>query len=156
MFLYRCANILDVYLSFLFVCTVSLTLVSDPTSRRFIRWLLFQTFIYIYGFWLPFGIFNLFLRCCNMSLTLDVFRCLLVTYFVALRWNISILFMSVLRWESHTEKAYSSDGLTNDLYACSLTEVETMFTLRRKKPRVFLVLPQILLMWFPNWDPHYW
>ena len=36
------------YLSFLFVCTVSLTLVSDPTSRRFIRWLLFQMFIYIY------------------------------------------------------------------------------------------------------------
>ena len=32
----------------LFVCTASLTLVSDPTSRRFIRWLLFQTFIYIY------------------------------------------------------------------------------------------------------------
>ena len=32
----------------LFVYTVSLTLVSDPTSRRFIRWLLFQTFIYIY------------------------------------------------------------------------------------------------------------
>jgi hypothetical protein len=42
-FWYRCANILDVYLSFLFVCTVSLTLVSDATSRRFIRWLLFQT-----------------------------------------------------------------------------------------------------------------
>jgi hypothetical protein len=43
--------VLDVYLSFLFVCTVSLTLVSDPTSRRFIRWLLFQTFIiYIYMF----------------------------------------------------------------------------------------------------------
>jgi hypothetical protein len=41
-------KILDVYLSFLFVCTVSLTLVSDPTSRRFIRWLLFQMFIYIY------------------------------------------------------------------------------------------------------------
>ena len=41
-------KILDVYLSFLFVCTVSLTLVSDATSRRFIRWLLFQTFIYIY------------------------------------------------------------------------------------------------------------
>ena len=34
--------------TFLFVCTVSLTLVSDPTSRRFIRWLLFQMFIYIY------------------------------------------------------------------------------------------------------------
>jgi len=40
--------ILDVYLLFLFVCTESLTLVSDPTSRRSIRWLLFQTFIYIY------------------------------------------------------------------------------------------------------------
>ena len=43
--------ILDVYLSFLFVCTESLTLVSDPTSRRFIRWLLFQTFIYIKNCW---------------------------------------------------------------------------------------------------------
>jgi hypothetical protein len=42
----RCANISDVYLSFLFACTVSLTLVSDPTSRRFIRWILFQTFLY--------------------------------------------------------------------------------------------------------------
>jgi hypothetical protein len=34
-------------LQFLFVCTESLTLVSDPTSCMFIRWLLFQTFIYI-------------------------------------------------------------------------------------------------------------
>jgi hypothetical protein len=39
--------ILDVYLSFLFAYTESLTFISDPTSRRFIRWLLFQTFIYI-------------------------------------------------------------------------------------------------------------
>jgi hypothetical protein len=46
-FLYRCANILEIYLSFVFVCTVSLTFVSNPTSRRFIRWLLFQTYIYI-------------------------------------------------------------------------------------------------------------
>ena len=38
---------LDVYLSSLFVCTESLTLVSDPTSRSFIRWLLFQS-LYIY------------------------------------------------------------------------------------------------------------
>ena len=35
-FLMLCC-ILDVYLSFLFVCTESLTSVSDPTSRRFIR-----------------------------------------------------------------------------------------------------------------------
>jgi hypothetical protein len=33
---------------FLFVCTESLTLVSDPTSHRFIRCSLFQTFLYIY------------------------------------------------------------------------------------------------------------
>jgi hypothetical protein len=42
-------HIVYIYLSFLFVCTVSLTLVSDPTSRRFIRWLLFQTFIYYFS-----------------------------------------------------------------------------------------------------------
>jgi hypothetical protein len=47
-FLMLLCCILDVYLSFLFVCTESLALVSDPTSRRFIGWLLFQTFIYIY------------------------------------------------------------------------------------------------------------
>jgi hypothetical protein len=44
------------------------------------------------------------------------------------------------------EQAYSSDGLTNDLYACSLTEVEPMLRLRRRKPRVLLALPQMLLM----------
>jgi hypothetical protein len=64
------------------------------------------------------------LRCCSMSPTLDVLRCLLVTYLATLRWNISILLMSDLRWGSHTEKAYSSDGLTNDLYACSLEGVD--------------------------------
>ena len=35
----------------MFVCTESLILVSNPTSRRFICWLLFQTFIYIYIQW---------------------------------------------------------------------------------------------------------
>jgi hypothetical protein len=45
--------ILDVYLSFLFVCTES---VSDPTSRRLIRWLLFQTFIYILIDLIDFGV----------------------------------------------------------------------------------------------------
>jgi hypothetical protein len=49
-----------------------------------------------------------------MSPTLDVFRCLLVTYLAALRWTISILLMSDLRWGSHTEQAYSSDGLTKN------------------------------------------
>ena len=89
-------------------------------------------------------------RCCSMSPTLDVLCCLLVTYLAALRWTISILLMSDLRWGSHTEQAYSSDGLTNDLYACSLTEVEPMFRLRRRKPRVLLALPQMLLMWLSH------
>jgi hypothetical protein len=87
------------------------------------------------------------LRCCSMSPTLDVLRCLLVTYLASLHWSVSILLMSDLRWGSHTEQAYSSDGLTNDLYACSLTEVEPMFRLWRKKPRVLLAFPQMLLMW---------
>ena len=84
-------------------------------------------------------------RCCSISPTLDVLRCLLVTYLTALRWTISILLMSDLRWGSHTEQAYSSHGLTNDLYACSLTEVEPMFRLRHRKPRVLLALPQMWL-----------
>ena len=66
-------------------------------------------------------------RCCSISPTLDVLRCLLVTYLAALRWTIYMLLMSDLRWESLTEQAYSSDGLTNDLHACALTEVEPMF-----------------------------
>ena len=74
----------------------------------------------------------------------------MVTYLAALRWTIYILLMSDLRWGSHTEQAYSSDGLTNDLHACALTEVEPMFRLRRRKPRVLLALPQMLLMWLSH------
>ena len=85
-----------------------------------------------------------------MSPTLDVLRCLLVTYLAALRWTISIFLMSDLMWGSHTEQAYSSDGLTNALYACSLTEVEPMFRLRRRKSRVLLAFPQMLLMWLSH------
>ena len=77
------------------------------------------------------------LRCYRMSPTLDVLRCLLVTYLAALRWTISILLQN-------------SDGLTNDLYACSLTEVEPMFRLRCRKPKVLLALPQMLLMWLSH------
>jgi hypothetical protein len=87
---------------------------------------------------------------CSMSPTFDVLRCLLVTYLAALRWTISILLMSDLRWGSHTKQAYSTDGLTNDLYACSLTEVEPMFRLRCRKPKVLLALPQMLLMWLSH------
>ena len=89
-------------------------------------------------------------RCCSISPTLDVLRCQLMTYLADLRWTIYILLMSDLRWGSHTEQAYSSDGLTNDLHACALTEVEPMFRLRRRKPKVLLALPQMLLMWLSH------
>ena len=78
-------------------------------------------------------------------------------YLTALRWTISILLMSDLRWGSHTEQAYSRDALTNDLYACSLTEVEPMFRLRRRKPRVLLALVYHRCCWcgFPIWGPRW-
>ena len=90
------------------------------------------------------------LRCCSMSPILDVLRCLLVTsshspplnhfYFVDVRFEVGIPYRTdILR-----------DGLTNDLYVCSLTEVEPMFRLRRRKPRVLLALPQMLLMWLSH------
>jgi hypothetical protein len=82
------------------------------------------------------------LRYCNISPILDVFPCLLVTYLESLRWTIFILFMSILIWGSYTEQAYSSDGLTNNVYACSLTEVELIFKLPSKKPKLLLALPQ--------------
>ena len=96
-------------------------------------------------------------RCCSMSPTLDVLRWLLVTYLAALRWTISMVLMSDLRWGSHTEQAYSRDDLTNDLYACSLTEVEPMFRLRRRKPRVLLALVYHRCCWcgFPIWGPRW-
>ena len=77
-------------------------------------------------------------------------------HLTALRWTISILLMSDLRWGSHTEQTYSRDGLTNDLYVCSLTEVEPMFRLRRRKPRVLLPLPQMLLMSSLIVTPTHW
>ena len=68
-------------------------------------------------------------RCCNMSPRLDVFHCLLATYLAALRLTISILLMPDLRWGSHTEQAYSSDGLTNDFICLffngGITDVQT-------------------------------
>ena len=57
--------------------------------------------------------------------------------------------MSDLRWGSHTKQAYSRDGMINDLCACSLTEVEPMFRLRRKNPIVLLALPHVVDVAFP-------
>jgi hypothetical protein len=81
----------------------------------------------------------------------DVTRNLYVLESVDKAKYLGVTISEDLKWESsHTEQAYSSDGLTNDLYACSLTEVEPMFRLRRRKPRVLLALPQMLLMWLSH------
>jgi hypothetical protein len=85
---------------------------------------------------------------CNMSPTLEVFCCLLLTYLAAFHWTISILFMLVLRWRSHTELTYSSVWLK--IGKPVLMEVESMFKLWCKKQRVLLALPQMLLMWFSH------
>ena len=86
-------------------------------------------------------------RCCSMSLTLDVFPCLFVTNLAALRWTISILFMSFLIYGSHTVLAYSKVGLTS----CSLTDVEPILRFLRKKIRVLFALVHMLL----TWDSHF-
>jgi hypothetical protein len=49
----------------------------------------------------------------------------LVIYLAALRYTCSSWAMFSLVHGSHTEQAYSSDGWTRDLYACSLTSGET-------------------------------
>jgi hypothetical protein len=86
--------------------------------------------------------------------SVEMAKYLRVTISEDLKWeshinNICGKANKTLRWGSHTEQAYSSDGLTNDLYACSLTEVEPMLRLRRRKPRVLLALPQ-MLMWLSH------
>jgi hypothetical protein len=69
--------------------------------------------------------------------------------YMALKLNLQRDLDKLLQWEQFWKMIlhYSSDGLTNDVYACSLTKVEPMFRLRRRKPRVLLALPQMLLMW---------
>jgi hypothetical protein len=56
-----------------------------------------------------------------------------------------------LVYGSHTEQAYSSDGPTEDLYACSLTVVELMLMFLWRNPSVlfafvviFIVEPNLL------------
>ena len=52
------------------------------------------------------------LRCCNMSLTLEVLCNLPVTYLAALLCIDSNLLISSAKYGSQTEQAYSKDGLT--------------------------------------------
>jgi hypothetical protein len=57
--------------------------------------------------------------------------------------------MSSLVYGSHTEQAYSSDGRTKDLYACSLTLVELMFMFLRRNPRLTVYQLKLHLFVYP-------
>ena len=79
-----------------------------------------------------------------MSPTLEVLCCLPVTYLTALLCIDSNLLISSAKYGSQTEQAYSKDGRTNDLYACSFTDVELMLIFLRKKPNVLFAFFVIL------------
>jgi hypothetical protein len=54
-------------------------------------------------------------RSSSMLVTDEVLWYLFTTYLSALRWTISIRFLSSSRYGSHVVHAYSNVGLTNDL-----------------------------------------
>ena len=58
--------------------------------------------------------------------------------------------MSSLVYGSHTEQAYSSDGRTKDLYACSLTLVELMLMYLQRNPSVLLAFVVMLFIWLSH------
>jgi hypothetical protein len=58
---------------------------------------------------------------------LDLFPCLLQKYLVPLRWTISRVCMSFCVYGSHTVDAYSTIGLTSELYALCFVVVDPMF-----------------------------
>ena len=84
----------------------------------------------------------------SMVSTLDLFPCLLQTYLAPLRWTISRVCMSFCVYRSHTVDAYSTIGLTSELYAFCFVVVVPMFRFLRRNPSVLLALPHMLLMWF--------
>ena len=76
----------------------------------------------------------------SMSLTLDLFQCLLVTYCAARRCTISSFWMFLWVCGSHTVLAYYTRGLTRVKYDCCLVATEAIFLRRKPKnlrsPRV--------------------
>ena len=58
--------------------------------------------------------------------------------------------MFSLVYGSHTEQAYSSDGRTRDLYACSLTVVELMLMFLRRNTSVLFAFVVILFRWLSH------
>ena len=71
---------------------------------------------------------------------------LLVKNLVVLCWAISSWSISPLLKGSYAEQAYSSDGLTRDVYACCFTEVDLMSRFRHwREPNTLLAFVQTLL-----------
>ena len=73
-----------------------------------------------------------------------------VSNLAALRCTCSNWVMPSLVYGSHTEQAYSSDGRTKDLYACSLTLVELMLMFLRRNLSVLLVFVVMLFIWLSH------
>ena len=84
----------------------------------------------------------------SMVSILDLFPCLLQTYLAPLRCTISRVCMSFCVYGSHTVDAYSTIGLTSELYAFCFVVVDPMFRFLRRNPSVLLALLHMLLMWF--------
>ena len=62
-------------------------------------------------------------------------------------WTISRICMSFCVYGSHTVDAYSTIGLTSELYAFCFVVVDPKFRFLRRNPSVLLALPHMLLMW---------
>ena len=75
-----------------------------------------------------------------------------MTHLAAFRWTISILlnvgFKLGIPYITGIQM-YSSDGLTNNVAAFSLTGVKSMFKMRRKKPKVLLAYHNYVVVAFP-------
>ena len=82
----------------------------------------------------------------SMESTLDLLPCRLQTYLAPLRWTISRVWISFCVQGYHTVEAYSTIGLTSELYAFCFTVVDPMLRLRRRNPSVLFALPHIELM----------
>ena len=80
------------------------------------------------------------LRLRSISLTLEVFICLLVTYLGARRWTISNFCILVCVYGSQTMLAYSTRDRTRVKYACCLIESAPVFRFLLRKPIVRFAL----------------
>ena len=84
----------------------------------------------------------------RMVSTLDLFPCLLQMYLAPMHGTISRVCMSFCVYGSHTVDAYSTIGLTSELYAFCFVVVDPMFRFLCRNPSVLLALPNMLLIWF--------